>query len=259
MSGELVGDVVEAPRPARRRRQAGAVRRRVAWAAHAVAITPIPALPSSTRRRSRRSARRGTPSSTRSRTSRSRRSATAQGNRNATSRSKMMNRIDDQVEAHVELHARVVEGVEAAFIGRQLLGVRASGGRRAGDAYRRQGDGDRDPEEDQDRQVFGAAARPCVIPLTRRRPCRTAPCLRRAERRLSPGPDCRPGTRRRKANPCDSAIPGLWHWRRRPRRRVRRCVARRGSAVRDVVRESWRMAASDGTRTRGLRRDRPAL
>ena len=29
----------------------------------------------------------------------------------------------DQVEAHVELHARVVEGVEAALIGRQLLRV----------------------------------------------------------------------------------------------------------------------------------------
>ena len=35
----------------------------------------------------------------------------------------MMNRIDDQVEADVELHARVVEGVEAAFVGRDLLGV----------------------------------------------------------------------------------------------------------------------------------------
>ena len=29
----------------------------------------------------------------------------------------------DQVEAHVELHARVVEGVEAALVGRHLLGV----------------------------------------------------------------------------------------------------------------------------------------
>ena len=49
--------------------------------------------------------------------------ATAQGNRKATSRSKMMNRIDDQVEAHVELHARVVEGIEAALVGRDLLGI----------------------------------------------------------------------------------------------------------------------------------------
>ena len=37
----------------------------------------------------------------------------------------MMNRIDDQVEAHVELHARVVEGVEAALVGRQLLRIGA--------------------------------------------------------------------------------------------------------------------------------------
>ena len=35
----------------------------------------------------------------------------------------MMKRIDDQVEAHVELHARIVEGVEAALIGRQLFRV----------------------------------------------------------------------------------------------------------------------------------------
>ena len=29
----------------------------------------------------------------------------------------------DEIEAHVELHARVVEGVEAALIGRELLGI----------------------------------------------------------------------------------------------------------------------------------------
>ena len=35
----------------------------------------------------------------------------------------MMNRIDDEIEADVELHAGIVEGVEAALIGRQLFGV----------------------------------------------------------------------------------------------------------------------------------------
>ena len=29
----------------------------------------------------------------------------------------------DQIEAHVEFHARVVEGVEAAFVGRELFRV----------------------------------------------------------------------------------------------------------------------------------------
>ena len=29
----------------------------------------------------------------------------------------------DEVVAHVELHARVLEGLEAAFVGRELLGV----------------------------------------------------------------------------------------------------------------------------------------
>ena len=34
----------------------------------------------------------------------------------------------DQVEAHVELHARVVEGVEAALVGRQLFRIRVAVG-----------------------------------------------------------------------------------------------------------------------------------
>ena len=88
-------------------------------------INPIRALPSSIRRRSRRSARRGRPSSTRSRSAPTSLKATAQGNRKATSRSKMMNSSDDEIEAHVEFHARVVESVEAALIGRELLRIAA--------------------------------------------------------------------------------------------------------------------------------------
>ena len=39
----------------------------------------------------------------------------------------MMNRIETEVEAHVEFHARVVEGGKAAFVGRELLGVGLGG------------------------------------------------------------------------------------------------------------------------------------
>ena len=58
-----------------------------------------------------------------------------------------------QVEAHVELHARIVERVEAAFIGRQLFRI----GRFVGDEERRhdqrQADCQRHADEDDDGQV----------------------------------------------------------------------------------------------------------
>src|SRR5262249_20580705 len=60
----------------------------------------------------------------------------------------------DEVETHVEASARIVERGEAAFVGRELLGV----GRLAGDQVRStQHGGDQrqgETEEDQDRKVF---------------------------------------------------------------------------------------------------------
>src|SRR5262252_8660953 len=55
----------------------------------------------------------------------------------------------DQVVAHVELHARVLEGLEAAFVGRQLLAVRTvrpeDGSR--GDQRAAEHQGDRDEQQ----------------------------------------------------------------------------------------------------------------
>ncbi len=67
----------------------------------------------------------------------------------------MMKRMRDEVEAHVELPAGVVEGLEAAFVGRQLFAVRPLGTGNQGDRYDQQSQADGDAEEDQDRQVFG--------------------------------------------------------------------------------------------------------
>src|SRR6185312_2137911 len=52
----------------------------------------------------------------------------------------------DEVEAHVELHARVVEGVEAAFVGRQLLriGLRIGDDKRHGEQHEADDKGDSD-------------------------------------------------------------------------------------------------------------------
>ena len=52
----------------------------------------------------------------------------------------------DQIEAHVELHARVVEGVEAAFVGRELFRI----GLLVGDQERR--DQQRKAEAQRDRR-----------------------------------------------------------------------------------------------------------
>ena len=79
--------------------------------------------------------------------------ATAHGNRKATSRSKMMKRIGDEVEAHVELHARIVEGVEAALVGRELLRIGIVDGDHERRRHQREGDEQRHTDEDGDRQV----------------------------------------------------------------------------------------------------------
>jgi hypothetical protein len=60
----------------------------------------------------------------------------------------------DQVEAHVEAPARVLERGKAAFVGRQFLGVGALPAGDQGQRDRCPGNRHRDPEEYQDRQVF---------------------------------------------------------------------------------------------------------
>ena len=64
-----------------------------------------------------------------------------------------MNRIDDQIEADVELHARVVEGVEAALIGRELFRVGIAVGDEEGRDQQRQADDQRHADEDDDGQI----------------------------------------------------------------------------------------------------------
>ena len=59
----------------------------------------------------------------------------------------------DQIEADVELHARVVEGVEAALIGRQLFRVRLLEGDDEGRDQQRQADEGRHPDKDHERQI----------------------------------------------------------------------------------------------------------
>ena len=58
-----------------------------------------------------------------------------------------------QVEAHVELHARVVEGVEAALVGGNLLGVGIAHGHQERRHHQRQPDGQRHADEHGERQI----------------------------------------------------------------------------------------------------------
>ena len=60
----------------------------------------------------------------------------------------------DEIEPHVELHARVVEGVEAALIGGELLGVGLGRRDDEGNDQQRGGDDAGNADEDQDRQIF---------------------------------------------------------------------------------------------------------
>src|SRR6185437_15984792 len=57
----------------------------------------------------------------------------------------------DQIEAHVELHARVVEGVESALVGGKLFRVRL----RIGDQERRREQDEADDERDSDEDDEG--------------------------------------------------------------------------------------------------------
>ena len=60
----------------------------------------------------------------------------------------------DQIKAHVELAARVVEGLETALVGRRFFRIRPLARDDKGGHHHGAGHGDRDSQEDQDRQVF---------------------------------------------------------------------------------------------------------
>src|SRR5262249_1466705 len=59
-----------------------------------------------------------------------------------------------EVEAHVELATRVIERREAAFEGRELLGVRVLAGNEVGTAHHCADEREGEAKEDQDRKGF---------------------------------------------------------------------------------------------------------
>ena len=65
----------------------------------------------------------------------------------------MMKRIDDEVESHVELHARVVEGVESALVGGDLFRIRIVDRDHERHRHQSEGDKQRDTDKDGDWQV----------------------------------------------------------------------------------------------------------
>ena len=65
----------------------------------------------------------------------------------------MMNRIRDQVEPHIEFHAGIVEGVEAAFVGREFFRIGLLIGDDEGDDEKHKPDHPRDTDEDDQRQI----------------------------------------------------------------------------------------------------------
>src|SRR3546814_2869403 len=73
----------------------------------------------------------------------------------------------DQVEAHVELAARVVEGLEAAFVGGDFLGVRTLAGNDVGGGDNDHRKPDCDADEDENRQIPGQHGVHAITLLTR--------------------------------------------------------------------------------------------
>ncbi len=59
----------------------------------------------------------------------------------------------DQIEAHVEFHPRVVEGVEAALVGGQLFRIGLLVGDDEGDDQKHKPDHARDADKDDERQI----------------------------------------------------------------------------------------------------------
>src|SRR4051812_23317004 len=65
----------------------------------------------------------------------------------------------DEVEPHVELHAGIVEGIETALVGRQLLGIGTAVGNDERSHEQRDPDQERYADEDYERQVVGEEIR----------------------------------------------------------------------------------------------------
>src|SRR5262249_31903957 len=60
----------------------------------------------------------------------------------------------DEIEAHVELHARIVEGVKAALVGGELLRIGRLVGDHEGHDQQRDHDGKRNRDENHEREVI---------------------------------------------------------------------------------------------------------
>ena len=60
----------------------------------------------------------------------------------------------DEIEAHVELHARIIEGVEAAFVGGKLLRIGSLVSDQERHDQQRKADGERHHDEDHQREVI---------------------------------------------------------------------------------------------------------
>jgi hypothetical protein len=78
----------------------------------------------------------------------------AHGKRKAISRSNRMNEDRHEVVAHVELHARVLERLEAALVGRELLRVRPARPDQLAERHRHHADGEADEDEEEDGKVL---------------------------------------------------------------------------------------------------------
>src|SRR5690606_34770918 len=86
-----------------------------------------------------------------------------------------------QVIAHVELHARVLEGLEAALVGRELLGVGTLGAEEPAGDQEHDAQAGGHEQEQQDRQIFAKHARILTLrPWAR--PCRRSSVCRAAAR-----------------------------------------------------------------------------
>src|SRR5690606_24527839 len=71
----------------------------------------------------------------------------------------------DEVVAHVELHARVLERLEAALVGRELLRIRPARGEQLAQHHGRDADAEADQNEEQNGKVF--CEHKSVVPTSR--------------------------------------------------------------------------------------------
>ncbi len=81
-------------------------------------------------------------------------SVTAQGNRKGHFEIEDDEQNGDEIEAHIEFAPRIVKRLEAAFIGRELLGIRTLLCDQERQADGSDADDHGNAEEDEDRQIF---------------------------------------------------------------------------------------------------------